>query len=81
MTLRSDLPDDADTRYQEEAFTKNKTKPTFCGHCWNVSASLPRHLTFKVRVPRSQSHSPGTIQAILTPPLGFPTGGTRRARK
>ena len=68
MTLRSDLPDGADTRYREEAFTKNKTKPTFCGHWWNVLASLPRHLTFKAQVPwelpGSPSRSPCPPKAI-----------------
>ena len=72
MTLRSDLPDGADTRYREEAFTKNKTKPTFCGHWWNVLASLPRHLTLKAQVPwelpGSPSRSPCAPKAMLTHP-------------
>lgn len=46
-SLRRDLPDDADTCYWEEAFTKTKQNPLFVVTWWNVLASLPRHLTFK----------------------------------
>ena len=67
ITLRSDLPDGADTRYREEAFTKNKTKPTFCGHWWNVLASLPRHLTFKAQVSWSCLGHQVALPVLLRP--------------
>ena len=68
VTLRSDLPDDADTGYWEEAFTQNKTKPTSCGHsveCISVPAMLA---DFERPSPRF-------------PPLGASPGGYGRAQK